>query len=116
MKTLFAAIIFTVLSTGLFAQQALQQSPSAKQTPKVTAQQAAQQAAQNKAADSYRCPICGYTGTKAGDCPKDKVALVKVGDYYCPDCYMTAKKAGKCTMCGVDMKKMEASTASATKK
>ncbi|HTB33041.1 MAG TPA: hypothetical protein VK808_13510, partial [Bacteroidia bacterium] len=69
-----------------------------------------------KTGDAYRCPICGYTGTKAGDCPKDKVALVKVGDYYCPECYMTAKKPGKCTMCGVDMKKMEPATASATKK
>jgi hypothetical protein len=101
MKTLFAAIIFSAISFGAFAQQT--------STSKTTAPAA-------KAADSYRCPICGYTGTKAGDCPKDKVALVKVGDYYCPECYMTNKKAGKCTMCGVEMKKMEPATASATKK
>src|SRR5579862_5624854 len=101
MKTLFAAIIFCSLSLGAFAQQ-----NSAKTNTSTTA----------KAADSYRCPVCGYTGTKAGDCAKDKVALVKVGDYYCPDCYMTSKKAGKCSMCGVDMKKMESATASAATK
>jgi hypothetical protein len=100
MKTLFAAFIFCTLSFGAFAQQT-----TTNKTPGPV-----------KVADSYRCPICGYTGTKTGDCPKDKVALVKVGDYYCPDCYMTAKKSGKCTMCGVDMKKMEAATASTTKK
>ena len=100
MKTLFAAIIFTSLSFGVFAQQT-----SASKTTAPAA----------KVADSYRCPICGYTGTKAGDCSKDKVALVKVGDYYCPECYMTAKKAGKCSMCGVDMKKMEAATVSTKK-
>jgi hypothetical protein len=102
MKTLFAAIIFSILSLGAFAQT----------TQKTTAQKAT---TTPKAVDSYRCPVCGYTGTKAGDCPKDKTSLVKVGDYYCPECYMTSKKAGKCTMCGVDMKKMEPATASTKK-
>jgi hypothetical protein len=101
MKTLFAAIIFSALSIGAFAQQT-----STKKTAP----------AKTTVADSYRCPVCGYTAIKTGDCPKDKTSLVKVGDYYCPECYMTSKKAGKCTMCGVDMKKMEASTASTTKK
>ncbi len=108
MKTLFAAILFSAMSFGAFAQQATQ-VPSKLNSPTRMNQAPVQ-------ADSYRCPICGYTGTKAGDCPKDKVALVKVGDYYCPECYMTAKKAGKCTMCGVDMKKMVPATASTTKK
>jgi hypothetical protein len=99
MKTLFAAIIFCSLSLGAFAQQA-----------------STQKASTTKAAASYRCPVCGYTGSKAGDCPKDKTALLKVGDYYCPECYMTSSKAGKCSMCGVDMKKMEPATAAATKK
>jgi hypothetical protein len=101
MKTFFAAIIFCSLSLGAFAQQASSQKTT---TTKTTT------------AVSYRCPVCGYTGTKAGDCPKDKTVLVKVGDYYCPECYMTSTKAGKCTMCGVDMKKMEPATASTTKK
>lgn len=96
MKTLFAAIIFCSFSFGAFAQTTT--------TTKA--------ASTNKAAVSYRCPVCGYTGTKAGECPKDKTTLVKVGDYYCPDCYMTSAKAGKCPMCGVDMKKMEPATAS----
>jgi rubrerythrin len=100
MKTLFAAILFCSLSFGAFAQQT-----AATKTTTTT-----------KVADSYRCPVCGYTGTKAGDCPKDKTALVKVGDYYCPDCYMTSKKAEKCPMCGVDMKKMMPATASVPKK
>lgn len=102
MKTLFAAIIFCSLSLGAFAQQ-------------TTTKKAATTSA-TKVADSYRCPVCGYTGAKTGECPKDKTALVKVGDYYCPDCYMTSKKAGKCSMCGVDMKKMESATASAATK
>jgi hypothetical protein len=105
MKTLFAIILLGTLSFGATAQQATSQQTPAKTATTTT-----------KVADSYRCPICGYTSTKAGDCPKDKVSLVKVGDYYCPDCYMTAKKSGKCTMCGVDMKKMEPATASTTKK
>ena|SRR5579863_2968754 len=100
MKTLFATIIFCSFSLGVFAQKAA--------TTKTTATA--------KVADSYRCPACGYTTTKTGECPKDKTALVKVGDYYCPECYMTSKKAGKCTMCGVDMKKMEPATASAATK
>ena len=102
MKTLFTAIIFSVLSFGAFAQQS-----TIKKSTTIT---------KTTVADSYRCPVCGYTSTKTGDCPKDKVSLVKVGDYYCPECYMTSKKAGKCTMCGVDMKKMEAAIPPATKK
>ncbi len=101
MKTLFAAILLSAMSFGAFAQQA--------STAKTTAPVA-------KTADSYKCPVCGFTSTKAGDCTKDKVTLIKVGSYYCPECYMTAAKAGKCSMCGVDMEKMEASAASATKK
>lgn len=101
MKKLFAAILFSALSLGAFAQQVT--------TQKTTAPIA-------KVADSYRCAICGYTTIKPGDCPKDKVALVKVGDYYCPECYMTSAKAGKCSMCGVDMKKMEAATNTSTKR
>lgn len=99
MKTLFAAIIFCSLSIGVFAQQTSSQKAHASKT----------------AAVSYRCPVCGYTSAKAGDCPKDKVSLIKVGDYYCPECYMTSTKAGKCPMCGVAMKKMEPATASAKK-
>jgi hypothetical protein len=99
MKTLFAAILFCFLSIGAIAQQA-----------------SAQKASTVKAiAPSYRCPVCGYTTTKTGECPKDKTGLVKVGDYYCPECYMTSAKAGKCSMCGVDMKKMEPATASVKK-
>jgi len=104
MKTLIAAILFSTFTLGAFAQQ--------KATTKATATKTTAPA--TKAADNYRCPICGYTALKAGDCPKDKVTLVKVGDYYCPDCYMTNTKAGKCTMCGVDMKKMEAAAPSGT--
>jgi len=105
MKTLFAAILFSALSFGTFAQTTTKQTTTTKTTT-VT----------KTVADSYRCPVCGYTDTKAGNCTKDKTTLVKVGDYYCPECYMTSKKAGKCSMCGVDMKKMEAATASTTKK
>lgn len=98
MKTLIAIISFAFLSLGAFAQTK-NTVPAPTPLPKTTA--------------SYRCPVCGATVTKAGECPKDKVNYVKVGDYYCPDCYMTSTKPGKCTMCGVDMKKME--TASAKK-
>lgn len=98
MKTLFAAILFCSLSLGAFAQQAA--------TPKT--------ATAKTVAPSYRCPVCGYTSLKPGDCPKDKTSLVQVGDYYCPECYMTSKKAGKCSMCGVDMKKMEPQAATGT--
>jgi len=56
---------------------------------------------------TYRCPVCGATSTKPGDCAKDKVTMVKVGDYYCPDCYMSSSKPGKCQMCGVAMKQMQ---------
>src|SRR5579863_2803666 len=100
MKTLFAAILFCSLNIGAFAQQATAQASKSKTT------------ATAKAADSYRCPVCGYTSAKKGDCPKDKIGLVMVGDYYCPQCYMTSKKPGKCSMCGVEMKKLEAATAS----
>jgi hypothetical protein len=105
MKTLFAIILLGTLS---FAATAQQTATTKAGTTKTTVAP--------KVADSYRCPVCGFTSAKAGDCPKDKVTLVKVGDYYCPDCYMTATKAGKCTMCGVDMKKMEPATAANTKK
>jgi hypothetical protein len=62
----------------------------------------------NFTAYTYRCPVCGATSTKPGDCAKDKVTMVKVGDYYCPDCYMSSSKPGKCEMCGVAMKQMQA--------
>ena len=100
MKTLFAAILFCAFSLGAFAQQATSTNKTTAVAVKTTV--------------NYRCPVCGYTGTKTGECPKDKTNLVKVGDYYCPECYMTSSKAGKCSMCGVDMKKMEGATASAT--
>jgi len=61
---------------------------------------------------TYRCPTCTYSSDKPGDCPNDKITLVKVGDYYCPDCYMSSAEPGKCKMCGVEMKKMEPATAS----
>jgi hypothetical protein len=107
MKTLIAAIIFSALSFGAFAQQ----KATVKPLP-------ATKVAPAKVADRYRCPICGFTATAKGTCTKDKIDLVKVGDYYCPECYMTNTKAGKCTMCGVDMKKMEAQapTGTSTKK
>lgn len=99
MKTLIIAISFSLLSIGAFAQQ---KTTTTKTAPAKTTQK-------STTADSYRCPVCGYTSDKKGNCTKDKdVALVKVGDYYCPDCYMSSTKPGKCTMCGVDMKKMEA--------
>jgi len=101
MKTLFAAIIFCSLSFGAFAQQATATKNSTTST---------------KITTTYRCPVCGYTTIKTGDCPKDKIAMVKVGDYYCPECYMTSSKAGKCSMCGVDMKKMQPAPASGTTK
>lgn len=104
MKTLAIAISFAFLSLGAFAQT----STPAKSTPK---------GAPVKATSvSYRCPVCGAVSNKVGECPKDKVAYVKVGDYYCPDCYMTASKPGKCSMCGVDMKKMDATAAIPAKK
>jgi len=103
MKTLFAAILFSAFSLGACAQTTTQ--TTTKKTTTIT-----------KTTDSYRCPVCGSTSAKAGSCTKDKTSLVKVGDYYCPECYMTSAKAGKCSMCGVDMKKMEASTASTSKK
>jgi uncharacterized Zn finger protein (UPF0148 family) len=56
---------------------------------------------------NYKCPECGYGSMTAGDCPKDKISLVKVGNYYCPECYMSDSLPGKCKMCGVEMKKME---------
>jgi hypothetical protein len=103
MKNLIAAIAISLISFGVSAQQ------TASKT--TTTQKAAAPAV------IYRCPTCSYTSNKPGQCPKDKIALVKVGDYYCPDCYMSSSKPGKCTMCGVDMKKMEApTTASSTKK
>lgn len=101
MKTLFVSIIFCSLSLGVFAQQAASSSKSTASKTTVV---------------SYRCPVCGYSSTKAGECPKDKTNLVKVGDYYCPECYMTSTKAEKCPMCGVPMKKMEASAANTSKK
>jgi len=64
---------------------------------------------------TYRCPVCGATSTKPGDCAKDKVTMVKVGDYYCPDCYMSSNKPGKCQMCGVAMKQMQPKAAPAVK-
>ncbi|HET6401339.1 MAG TPA: hypothetical protein VFH95_08065 [Candidatus Kapabacteria bacterium] len=30
----------------------------------------------------YVCPGCGYVSDKAGKCPADGTALVKVGEYY----------------------------------
>lgn len=96
MKTLIAALAFSLLTVGGYAQKKATKAtqPAAKTEKKATVQ--------------YRCPACGYTSDKKGECPKDKTDLVKVGDYYCPDCYMTSAKPGKCPMCGVDMKKMEA--------
>ncbi|MGP8215143.1 MAG: hypothetical protein ACLQQ4_06235 [Bacteroidia bacterium] len=97
MKTLVIALSFGLLSIGAFAQQSTTTKTAPAKTAKVPEKV------------SYRCPVCGATSDKTGECPKDKVAYVKVGDYYCPDCYMSSSKPGKCTMCGVDMKKMEAS-------
>jgi hypothetical protein len=101
MKTLLAALAICLISLTVSAQEKTTKAPKASQSSK-----------QKPAAPAviYRCPTCGYTSEKPGDCPKDHIALVKVGDYYCPDCYMTSSKPGKCTMCGVDMKKMEAPT------
>jgi hypothetical protein len=95
MKTLFVAISLSIISFTAFSQTA-KTAPAKKVVPVLI---------------EYRCPVCGYTSPKAGECSKDKVTLVKAGDYYCPDCYMSSAKPGKCTMCGVDMKKMESSSA-----
>lgn len=92
MRTLIAVLAFSLLSLSGFAQK-----KATKHTVKA-----------EKTAVQYRCPQCGYTSAKKGECPKDKIDLVKAGDYYCPDCYMTSAKPGKCPMCGVDMKQMEA--------
>jgi hypothetical protein len=97
MKKFVIALSLSLFSFGAFAQSTTK--APAKDTKTTTA------------SVSYRCPVCGATVTKAGECPKDKVTYVKVGDYYCPDCYMSQAKPGKCTMCGVDMKKMETTTA-----
>ena len=94
MKKLVIALSLSLFSLGAFAQSTTKTAP-AKDTKTETA------------SVSYRCPVCGATVTKAGECSKDKIAYVKVGDYYCPDCYMSQAKPGKCSMCGVDMKKME---------
>src|ERR1700679_573216 len=69
MKTLFAAILLSAMSFGAFAQQIA----TAQATTQVTAVQQAASAHAAKATDSYRCPVCGYTSAKAGDCTKDKV-------------------------------------------
>jgi len=95
MKTFFAALSLSLLSLTSFAQDKTTKTAAKPATAKTTA------------SVSYRCPVCGATSAKAGECSKDKVGFVKVGDYYCPDCYMTQAKPGKCSMCGVDMKKME---------
>ncbi|HXB13321.1 MAG TPA: hypothetical protein VNZ45_15145 [Bacteroidia bacterium] len=94
MKTLFVAISFTLISIGAFSQTTATKAPAKKGVATPV---------------EYKCPMCGATSAKAGDCSKDKIAMVKEGDYYCPDCYMSSAKPGKCSMCGVDMKKMEAS-------
>ncbi len=100
MKTLAIAISFSLLSIGAFAQAKTTKAIPAKAAKPATA-----------TAVSYKCPVCGAVSDKTGECSKDKVAYVKVGDYYCPDCYMSQAKPGKCSMCGVDMKKMETTTA-----
>jgi predicted RNA-binding Zn-ribbon protein involved in translation (DUF1610 family) len=106
MKTLVTGIFLSVLSLTAFAQT----STTTKTTKTTTT-------TTTKTTVAYRCPVCGTTVDKAGECPKDKVTYVKVGDYYCPDCYMSQAKPGKCSMCGVDMKKMETASATpATKK
>ncbi len=94
MKTLIAVVSFGLMGLGAFAQSSTHKTVT--QTTKLTPHPAAQ----------YKCPMCGATSPKAGDCPKDKIGMVKVGDYYCPKCYMTSTKAGKCEMCGVDMVQM----------
>jgi hypothetical protein len=98
MKTLIAVISFSLMGIGAFAQTA--GGKTVTKTSNYTPHPVV----------AYKCPVCGTSSPKAGDCTKDKVAMVKVGDYYCPDCYMSSSKAGKCSMCGVDMKKMEATT------
>ena len=99
MKTFIAALIFSTFSFCAIAQDATVAKPAkTAKTPKPVT-----------AVPSYRCPQCNYKSDKAGDCPKDKISLVKVGDYYCPECYMSSSKASKCSMCGVDMKQMTAS-------
>src|SRR4029077_17337523 len=108
MKTLLAAIAICLISFSVNSQQSASKTTKSKQT-----------GTQKPAAPAviYRCPTCSYASNKPGDCPKDHITLVKVGDYYCPECYMSSSKPGKCSMCGVAMKKMEAPTAStATKK
>jgi hypothetical protein len=102
MKTLLVAISFSIISFGAFSQtKTTKAAPVKKSVPLLV---------------EYRCPVCGSTSAKAGECAKDKVTLVKAGDYYCPDCYMSSAKPGKCSMCGVDMKKMETSSAAPAKK
>ena len=98
MKTLLAVVSFSLMGFGAFAQSSGTKAVS--QTTKYTPHPA----------HAYRCPVCGAFSAKAGDCTKDKVGMVKMGDYYCPTCYMTSTKAGKCEMCGVDMKQMSGET------
>lgn len=98
MKTLIAVVSLSLMGFGVFAQTSANKTVT--QTTKYTPHPAQQ----------YKCPICGTVSAKAGDCPKDKIGLVKVGDYYCPKCYMTSTKATKCEMCGVDMVKMTSGT------
>jgi len=93
MKTLIAALAFSLVSFGAFSQQAKTTHTRTKYHPKAVA--------------TYKCPECGYVSHKPGECPKDKITLVKLGDYYCPDCYMSSPKSGKCPMCGVAMKQMK---------
>jgi len=99
MKTLLAGLVLSIISIGAYAQSnvTIQTNKTSPNTKYHSAPVAA-----------YKCPVCGATSPMATDCKKDKVAMVKVGDYYCPDCYMSSSKPGKCSMCGVDMKKMEA--------
>ncbi len=101
MKSLWIAFsVATLISTGCG-----QNADKSAENTKVN-QLTEQQQVQTKT-PKYKCPECGYGSDTTGDCPKDKISLVKVGWYYCPECYMCYPAAGKCKMCGVELKKME---------
>ena len=66
------------------------------------------QSKSSSTAKMYYCPKCMASSSKAGECSKCHVKMVKEGDYYCPSCYATSSKSGKCAKCNMDMKQMTA--------
>ncbi|MBA3664704.1 MAG: hypothetical protein H0W61_10915 [Bacteroidetes bacterium] len=56
---------------------------------------------------AYCCPKCHHCSDKAGECSKDKCAMVKNGTYCCKKDMTTSEVEGKCPKCGKSMHKVE---------